>query len=97
MLRDTQNKIVKSNHKEIQPYLNYVSEHFGVEREVLDDYKYIFRDKDIYFVIKDWEDENIGLFNRIGLKLGTLDRKDRITFNSQGAQVLGKIYYKVYL
>ena len=33
ILRDTQNKIVKSNHKEIQPYLNYLSEHFGVERE----------------------------------------------------------------
>ena len=69
----------------------------GWKEKNLDDYKYIFRDKDIYFVIKDWDDENIGLFNRIGLKLGTLDKKDRITFNSQGAQVLGKAYYKVYL
>lgn len=89
-VRETENRIVKSNHKEIQPYLNYVSEHFGVERKVLDDYKYIFRARDIYFVIKDWNDDNIGLFNRIGLKFGTLDRKDRITFNSQAAQVLEK-------
>ena len=89
-LRETENRLVKSNHKEIQPYLDYVSEHFGVERKILDDYKYIFRGKDIFFVIKDWNDENIGLFNRIGLKLGTLDKKDRITFNSQAAQVLEK-------
>ena len=89
-VRETQNKIVRSNHKEIQPYLDYVSEHFGVERKVLDDYKYIFRARDIYFVIKDWNDDNIGLFNRIGLKFGTLDKKDRITFHSQAAQVLEK-------
>jgi len=89
-VKETNIRIVKSNHKEIQPYLNYISEHFGVDRKVLDDYKYIFRGRDIYFVIKDWNDQNIGLFTRIGLKLGTLDKKDRITFNSQAAQVLEK-------
>jgi len=93
-LRETENRIVKSNHKEIKPYLDYISDHFGVDKNVLDDYKYIFRGKDIYFVIKDWDDENIGLFNRIGLKLGTLDKKDRITFNSQAAQVLEKFITK---
>jgi len=87
-LRETENRVVRSNHKEIQPYINYISEHFGIERKVLDDYKYIFRGKDIFFVIKDWDEANIGLFNRIGLKLGTLDKKDRISFNSQAAQVL---------
>ena len=89
-IRDTNIRMVKSNNKEIQLYLNYVSEHFAVDRKVLDDYKYIFRGRDIYFVIKDWDDQNIGLFTRIGLKLGTLDKKDRITFNSQAAQVLEK-------
>ena len=44
----------------------------------------------IFFVVNDWDEEHIGLFNRIGLKLGTLDKKDRITFNSQAAQVLEK-------
>jgi 16S rRNA (cytosine1407-C5)-methyltransferase len=92
--RQSETRIVKSNHKEIQPYLNYISDHFGVASNVLDDYKYIFRGKDIYFVIKDWEDENIGLFNRIGLKLGTLDKKDRITFNSQAAQALERFITK---
>lgn len=88
-VRDSFSKVVKSNHKEIQPLLSYISEHFGIERKVLDDYKYILKSKDIYFVSKDWNDENIGLFNRIGLKFGTLDKKDRITFSSQAAQVLG--------
>lgn len=89
-IKETDNRIVKSNNKEIQEYVNYISEHFGVERKILDNYKYIFRGKDIFFVVNDWNEEHIGLFNRIGLKLGTLDKKDRITFNSQAAQVLEK-------
>jgi 16S rRNA (cytosine1407-C5)-methyltransferase len=93
-VRATENRLVKSNHKEIQEYINYISEHFGVDRKVMDDYKYIFRGKDIFFVNKDWDEDNIGLFNRIGLKLGTLDKKDRITFNSQAAQVLEKYITK---
>lgn len=87
-VKETENRIVKSTHKEIQQYLNYISEHFGVDRAILNNYKYIFRGKDIFFVSSDWDEEKIGLFNRIGLKLGTLDKKDRITFNSQAAQVL---------
>ncbi len=86
--RETEMRLVRSNQKEIQPYLDYVSEHFGVDRKILDNYKYIFRGRDIYFVVKDWNDDNIGLFNRIGLKFGTLDKKDRITFSSQAAQAL---------
>jgi len=88
-VRDSFSKVVRSNHKEIQPLLSYISEHFGIERKVLDDYKYILKSKDIYFVSKDWNEENIGLFNRIGLKFGTLDKKNRIKFSSQAAQILG--------
>ena len=89
-IHETLIKVVRSDHKEILPYINYISEHFGIDKTILGDYKYIFRGKDIYFVSKNWNDENIGLFSRIGLKFGTLDKKDRITFNSQAAQVLEK-------
>lgn len=84
----TEIRLVKCNHKDIQSYLNYISEHFGIERSVLDNFKYIFRGRDIYFVHKSWTDEDIGLFIRIGLKFGTLDKKSRITFHSQAAQAL---------
>mgnify|MGYP005839963087 CR=1 FL=1 len=89
-LRKTEIRVVKSNHKDILPYLKYLSEHFGIDPNVFNDYKFIFRGRDIYFVNKDWQDENTGLFNRIGLKLGTLDKKDRITFHSQASQVFEK-------
>lgn len=88
--RTTDIKIVRSHQKDIRAILDYVSEHFGIERNILDDYKYIIRGTDIYFINKDWDDDNIGLFTRIGLKFGSLDKKERINFNSQAAQVLEK-------
>lgn len=87
-IKKTDIRLVTSNHKDIQQYLSYLSDHFGIDKNILNDFKYIFRGRDIYFVIKDWQDDNISLFNRIGLKLGTLDKKNRITFHSQAAQVL---------
>lgn len=86
----TEVRLVNSNHKDIHPYLSYIAEHFGIERNVLENFKYIFRGRDIYFVNKSWTDDNIGLFTRIGLKFGTLDKKNRITFHSQAAQLLEK-------
>ena len=92
--RQTDLKIVTSNQKDIQPFLSYISEHFGIDRTVLDNFKYIFRTKDIFFVDKNWNDDNIGLFNRIGLKLGALDKKERIKFSSQAASVMEKYITK---
>jgi NOL1/NOP2/fmu family ribosome biogenesis protein len=83
-------RLVQSNHKDIQPYLKYINEHFGIEKNILENFKFIFRGRDIYFVNKSWTDENIGLFTRIGLKFGTLDKKNRITFHSQAALALEK-------
>ncbi|AFH50417.1 tRNA/rRNA cytosine-C5-methylase [Ignavibacterium album JCM 16511] len=83
-------KIVKSNHKEFLPYKNYLVDHFGIEENVFDDFKFIFKGRDIFIINKDWFDENPSLFNRIGTKFGSLDKKQRITLHSNGAQVLGK-------
>lgn len=82
-------KIVKAAHKEFLPYLNYLVEHFGIDENVFNNYKFIFKGKDIYIVNKDWYDDNPAVFNRIGTKFGSLDKKQRITLHSNGAQVLG--------
>ncbi|WP_337866186.1 RsmB/NOP family class I SAM-dependent RNA methyltransferase [Ignavibacterium sp.] len=87
-------KIVKATNKEFLPYLNYLAEHFGVEENVFNDYKFIFKGRDIYIINKDWHDDNPGIFNRIGTKFGSLDKKQRITLHSNGAQVLGSTVKK---
>lgn len=87
-------KIVKSNHKDFLPYRNYLVDHFGINENVFENFKFIFKGRDIFIINKDWFDENPSLFNRIGTKFGSLDKKQRITLHSNGAQVLGKTVNK---
>ncbi len=82
-------KMVKPNQKEFLPYRNYLKDHFGIDESVFDDFKFIFKGRDIYIINSEWFDENLSLFNRIGTKFGSLDKKQRITLHSNGAQVLG--------
>lgn len=83
-------KLLKPTHKEIAPLLDYINDHFGIPKEVLNDYKYIQKGRDIFFITKNWIEEEMGLFHRVGIKFGTLDKKNRITFYTSAAQVLEK-------
>ncbi|MFN3871858.1 MAG: NOL1/NOP2/sun family putative RNA methylase [Ignavibacterium sp.] len=93
-LPDSDAKIVYSNDKDFQPYLSYLTDHFGIDKRIFDDYKFIFKGRDIYIINKDWHDDNLSIFNRIGTKFGSLDKKQRITLHSNGAQVIGNFASK---
>ncbi|MFO7526020.1 MAG: hypothetical protein R6W68_11260, partial [Ignavibacteriaceae bacterium] len=80
----------KPGNKEISPMLDYISEHFGVPKDVLYEYNYIEKGRDIFFITKNWIEKEMGLFHRVGIKFGTLDKKSRITFYTSAAQVLEK-------
>lgn len=87
-------KLLKPTHKEIAPLLDYITDHFGIPKEVLNDYKYIQKGRDIFFITKNWIEEEMGLFHRVGIKFGSLDKKNRITFYTSAAQVLEKYITK---
>lgn len=81
-------KLLNPTHKEILPLLNYVNDHFGIPKEVLSEFKYILKGRDIFFINKNWDEEETGIFHRAGIKFGSLDKKGRITFYTSAAQVL---------
>lgn len=81
-------KLLQPTHKEISPLLDYINDHFGISKEVLYKYKYIQKGRDIFFITKNWSEEEMGLFHRVGIKFGSLDKKSRITFYTSAAQVL---------
>lgn len=80
-------KFINSKNKLINKYLIQLSEHFGIDFEVFSDYNYLIKGRDIYITEKDWFDENLVQFNRIGTKFGTFDSRDKITLHSNGGQV----------
>jgi 16S rRNA (cytosine1407-C5)-methyltransferase len=84
--------------KELVHKLDKLSAIFGITAETFSKYQYYFKKNDIYFAVKEWQDVNPGMFERIGTKLGTLDRNNEIVLHTNAAQILSdsissSIYY----
>ncbi len=74
--------------KDIVKKLEKLSSIFGIEMIIFENYRYYYRKNDIFFITADWQDENPGMFERIGIKLGTVDRNDEIVLHTNAAQVI---------
>jgi 16S rRNA (cytosine1407-C5)-methyltransferase len=83
-------KLLSHTHKDIYKKLKSVADYFEIDFDTLSGYKFIVRNHDISFVSKNWNDINPGMFERIGLKFGTIDKKGEIVLNTQAAQLLQK-------
>ncbi len=83
-------KLLSYFDKEIKPLLLNLSSHFEIDETSLSQFKYFFKGNDIFFVEKNWNDEHLSLYERIGSRFGTVDRNNLITLHSQAAQVLQK-------
>jgi len=81
-------RLLKDTHPHVKEHINYLSEEFGIDRDIFSNFKFLAKKNNIYFVDKQWEDENPDSFERIGTKLGTIDNTNRIVFHTQAAQVL---------
>lgn len=87
-LRPGHLRIIDHNHKEIHYLLKKMSDSFGIDYDVFKRYKYLKKANDFFFLNEDWQDQNLSIFERIGTRLGKIDKHDEITFHTQGAQIL---------
>jgi len=81
-------RLLEHDHKPIKNHLKNIQDEFGIEEQVLAQFKYIIKSNDIFFVDKNWFDLNPGLFERIGTRFGTINKDNKIILNTQVAQVL---------
>ncbi len=81
---------LNANNRNIKPYLKQLNEYFGIEDEILNQYKFIQYKSDLLFVNKDWIVEDNSYFIKLGLKLGVVDRKDKLNLHSDAARTFGK-------
>ena len=80
-------RILSSEKKEIRPLLKNINDVFGISEEVLSGYKYLLKSNDVFLVSKEWEDPYPGYFQRIGTKLGVIDKNNVLALHTQAAQV----------
>lgn len=83
-------RLLNYKNREIINKLKIVAKEFGMSDTVLSNFNFILKHNDIFFINDKWEDENPGLFERIGTKFGTIDKSGNIILHTQAAQVLHK-------
>ena len=81
-------KLLNADKKEIRALLKNISVYFGIPEEILSNYKYLLKSNDIFLLSKEWNDPYPGHFQRIGTKLGVIDKNKQLTLHTQAAQVL---------
>lgn len=89
--------LINRNNSALKNYVDNIEDEFGIEKDVLSNYKYLIKKNDIFFIDKNWNDENLNLFERIGTKFGTIDNKNKLVLHTQAAQILQRhIKDKIY-
>jgi len=81
-------QIVNSSNKMIKNHLLKISEIYGIEENIWDSFKFIIRGTDIYFIDADWNDDRLGIYNRVGTKFGTFDKYGNVFLHSFATQIL---------
>jgi 16S rRNA (cytosine1407-C5)-methyltransferase len=91
-------EFIKSSSGKINNYLARLSDHYGIPKQKFDQYKYFFKSNDVSFINTSWESNYLESFNRIGSRLGTIDKHGNLLLNSLAVQVFGDAITKnIYL
>ena len=80
-------ELIKSSSGKIKNYLDGLANYYGIERSSFDSYKFLIKNNDIHFVDAGWHSEHLESFNRIGTRLGTIDKRGILQLNPLAAQV----------
>ncbi len=73
---------------EIKKILSNIEEEFGISSEVLKKYNYLIKRNDIYFIDRNWEENHLDIFDRIGTRFGIIDKTGKVILHTQASQVL---------
>ena len=78
------------NNKNIKPFVENIADWYGIDLDILKQYKFLFKSNEMQFIKSDWHSDNLSIFARAGLKLGTMDKHGNIVLHTLAAQALQK-------
>ena len=82
-------KVLSADSKQIKEYLQNIYDDFGIDENVLRDYKFILNGNNIFFINNNFDLENLDLFQRFGVRFGKIDNHQNTILHSQSAELLG--------
>jgi 16S rRNA (cytosine1407-C5)-methyltransferase len=90
-------QLLSPDKKDVRNILNNLIDEFEIDKEVFNNYCYLIKGKDIYFINKNWHDNDLEIFNRVGTRFGTIDKNGITVLHTQAAQILNnKIKKNIY-
>jgi len=89
-VRQAELEFLNWNNKSIKTYVENISDWYGINIEILKAYKFLFKSNEMQFIKAEWHSDNLSIFARAGLKLGTMDKHGNIVLHTLAAQALQK-------
>lgn len=82
--------LLDASDKKIANSLKSLGQYYGIDENILSNYKYIKKADNIFFINNTWNDLNLESFVRIGARFGNINKNGQIVLHSQAAQVLSR-------
>ncbi len=88
VLREERFEIYPYDHHVVKHYLGGIAKHYGVKPEVFENFRFLLKGMDVFIIDSLWEAENLSIFERVGLKLGSIDKRNKPHLHSIAARIL---------
>ena len=83
-------KTINANSQKLKAHLSNIYEDFGIDKDVMDNYKFTLNGNNIFFINKYFDVENLDMFHRFGIRFGKIDNHGKTILHSQAAEILEK-------
>ncbi|MEJ2616684.1 MAG: RsmB/NOP family class I SAM-dependent RNA methyltransferase [Ignavibacteriaceae bacterium] len=85
LLRPSKQKLnlLNPNKKEIQTLLKNIISDFNIEKETFNNFNFLVKGNDIFFINKNWNEKNLDIFNRLGTRFGTIDKNGNTVLHTR--------------
>ncbi len=79
-----------AENKKVKNYVKRLSDYYEIDWDVLNQYQFLHKTRDIYFLNKNWNMNYLEIYERLGIKFGKVDKNEYIVLHSHAARLLGK-------
>lgn len=79
-------KFIDHKHISLKNHLSEISEYFGINPDLWQGYKFLFKGNDLFFTVDEWNDHNLSSFTRIGTRFGSIAKNNKMQLHSYAAQ-----------
>ncbi len=81
---------VPHNHRTVKKYLEDITERFDISGEAFEEFQFLVKKNEIYFLTKDFNVDNIDAFLRIGARFAKIDKRNVAHIHTLAAQILSE-------